>query len=243
MKSIFHRVSKGFTLVELLVVMTIIGVMMTLATTVLRDPGAGRALDSGAELISNLIAEARATAQGNDTYTRLVIANDPSDTGRNSRHLRFLVVQLFKKTGTNNQDGTSMKLQGEWVSTSAGVMLPSGVYFSPTYSHALSWADGSGDRIGTDMVRLSKNKNSRVYYFEFDEKGRYVSPSAGPNSPSQPHRIVLINARPGKGRNSADGIVPLQVDSHRRPVGAKGVVIWPSGNTSLLRTNEQIFSR
>lgn len=240
MKQIFHKIKKGFTLVELLVVMTIIGVMMTLTASVLQDSGTGRTLDSGLDLVTSLINEARATAQGNDTYTRLVIVNDPSDTSRNSRHLRFMVVQIFNKTGSNN-DGSSVQLQGDWVSTSSGVMLPPGIYFSPHYSKPLSWADGSGGRIGTDTARLSKNKRAKVYYFEFDEKGRYVSPSSSPTSPSQPQRLVLINARQGKGHNSHDGIIPLQLDSQKKPAGAKGVVIWPSGLTSDLRTREQLF--
>lgn len=242
MKSFSYKVRKGFTLVELMVVMTIIAVMMSLMATVLRDPGGARTLDSGVDLLTNLIAEARATAQGNDTYTRLVIANDPNDTSRTSRHLRYVVVQMFKKTGTNN-DGTSMEMQGEWVSTSSGNMLPPGVYFSPTYSQSLSWADGAGNRIATDMVRVSRDKRVRAYCFEFDEKGRYVSPAAGPTTPSQPHRLVLINARPGKGRDSHDGIIALQLDSRRRPLSAKGLVIWPNGNTSPLRTQEQVYAR
>lgn len=243
MKFFLNRISRGFTLIELLVVMTIIGVMMTLASTVLRDTGTGRTLDSGVDIVENLIREARATAQGNDTYTRLAIVSDPNDTGKNSHHLRYLVVQMLSRNNSINYDGTSTTAEGEWKSTSSGVLLPPGVYFSPTYSHALSWAEGSGDKIGTDTARISKTKRSRVYYFEFDEKGRYVAPSAGPNSPSQPHRIVLINARLGKGRNAHDGLVPMQVDSQHRPVGAKGLVIWPAGNTSTLRTRDQIFNR
>lgn len=243
MKLFLNRIRRGFTLVELLVVMTIIGVMMTLASTVLRDTGAGRTLDSGVDLVENLIREARATALGNDTYTRLVIANDPNDTSKNSRHLRYMVVQMLRRSDGANYDATSSIPEGDWVSTSSGVLLPTGVYFSPTYSHALSWAEGSGDKIGKDTARLTSSKRSSVYYFEFDEKGRYVAPSATPNSPSQPHRIVLINARMGKGKNAHDGLVPLQVDSQRRPVSAKGLVLWPAGNTSELRTREQIFSR
>ena len=122
-------------------------------------------------------------------------------------------------------------------------MLPPGVYFSPTYSQSLSWADGAGNRIATDMVRVSRDKRVRAYCFEFDEKGRYVSPAAGPTTPSQPHRLVLINAHPGTGSNSKDGIVPQQMDRNRLPLSAKGIVLWPGGATSLLRTREQIFRK
>lgn len=245
MKPHLKRDSKGFTLVELMVVMTIIGIMLTLATTVLRDSGTTRTLDSGLDVLQNLVQEARTTAQGNDTYTRIVIANDPKDTGKDSRHLRYLVVQIFRKNATQAEsyDGTREITTGEWVSTSAGVMLPPGVYFSPTYSRSLHWATGSRDRINTDRAELARNKSSRIYYFEFDPKGRYVAPGSSPNSASQPHRLVLINARLGEGRNSKDGIIPLQVDSEHRPLGAKGIVLWPEGNTSLLRTREQIFHR
>ena len=84
MKSSRTGKTSAFTLIELLVVVTIIGIMMSLASTVLRDPGTGRTLDSGVDLMTSMIEEARATAQGNDTYTRLVIVNDPADNGANS---------------------------------------------------------------------------------------------------------------------------------------------------------------
>lgn len=243
MKPYLNNAGKGFTLVELMVVMMIIGIMLTLATTVLRETGTARSLDSGVDMLQNLVQEARVTAQGNDTYTRLVIANDPKDTSKNSRHLRYMVVQIFRKNAgqAENYDGTSVTMNGEWVSTSAGITLPPGVYFSPSYSRTLSWAEGRGDKINTGNAALSRDKSTRVYYFEFDEKGRYVSPSASPNSPSQPHRLVLINARRGTGRDAKDGIVPLQLDNSRYPLSAKGIVLWPAGNTSLLRTREQIF--
>ena len=140
MKKFSPRSSAAFTLVELLVVVTIIGIMMSLASTVLRDPGRGRTLDSALDLITNMIQEARATAQGNDTYARLVIADDPKDTAPNSRHLRYMVVQRLKRTSMENgsYDASGVDTSnGTWVSTSAGSLLPSGIYFSPTYSRTL----------------------------------------------------------------------------------------------------------
>ncbi len=245
MKSSRTGKTSAFTLIELLVVVTIIGIMMSLASTVLRDPGTGRTLDSGVDLMTSMIEEARATAQGNDTYTRLVIVNDPADNGANSRHLRYMVVQMLKRNLKENgtYDGTDVTVQGKWISTSAGVSLPPGIYFSPTYSTSLSWAEGGSNKIGTGLSPVGKKKKARVYYFEFDEKGHFVAPSAGPGSPVQPQRIVLVHARRGSGPGSADGLVPLQQDKQRRPIGAKGLVLWPNGYTTPLRTRTQMFDK
>ena len=79
MKKIFRKIKKGFTLVELLVVIAILGVVMTMAAGVLRDAGKGRGIESGIEMLESMVTEARATAQGNDTYTRLIIVSDPKD--------------------------------------------------------------------------------------------------------------------------------------------------------------------
>ncbi len=235
--------ASAFTLIELLVVVTIVGIMMSLASTVLRNPGTGRTLDSGLDLIASMIEEARATAQGNDTYTRLVIVNDPSDQSVNSRHLRYMVVQMLKRNQKENgsYDGNDVSIQGKWISTSAGAMLPAGVYFSPTFSKPLSWADGSTNRIGTGLAPIGKKSKTRVLYFEFDEKGHFIAPGADPANPTQPQRIVLVNARRGSGKGSVDGLLPLQQDKRHRPIGVKGIVLWPTGYTTPLRTRTQIF--
>ncbi len=235
----------AFTLIELLVVITIIGIMMSLASTVLRDPGTGRTLDSGVDLLNSMIEEARATAQGNDTYTRVVIVDDPKDLSKDSRHLRYVVVQMLQSDQKRGgmYDATDMAIRGKWVSTSAGALLPPGVYFSPTFSKSLSRSTGSTNRIGSGSVNVGKNKKTRAYCFEFDEKGHFVPPGTNPASPAQPQRIVLINARRGTGRTAKDGLVPLQEDKLHRPVGVKGLVLWPNGYTTPLRTRTQIFEK
>ena len=243
MKKISTQFRKGFTLIELLVVVAIMGILMTMAAGVLRDAGKGRGVEAGIDAIETMVREARATAQGNDTYTRLVIVNDPRDTSADSRHLRFMTVQMLRKDN-NQYDGTDVSKDGKWVSTSAGILLPPGVYFSPFYSKPVEWADGAtGSMIGQGAARLSGRGTSRVYYVEFDEKGRFVAPNADPLTPTRPQRLVLINGRAGKGRNAHDGIVPIELDSQKRPVGAKGIVLWPGGEISLLRTIDQAVSR
>ncbi len=230
-------------MVELLVVMVIMAVLMTMAASVLRDAGKGRGMESGVDMLAGLVEEARATAQGNDTYTRLVIVNEPGDRSADSRHLRFLTVQMLRKNDNEkgNYDGTQVNQKGRWVSVSSGSMLPPGVYFSPYYSKPLDWADGStGTMIGQETARLSGKGQTRVYYIEFDEKGRFVAPMADPLNKTKPQRLVLINARPGSGKRAHDGIVPLEFDASQRPAGAKGLVIYPTGDIGRLRTIDHI---
>lgn len=248
MKKISSQIKKGFTLVELLVVIAILGVVMTMAAGVLRDAGKGRGIESGVEMLESLVTEARATAQGNDTYTRLIIVADPKDDSADTIHLRYMTVQVFRKgSGKGNLfDGTDVAEDGKWVSTSSGVLLPPGVFFSPTYSKPLPREDGAvGSMIGQGVTRLPGRGQSRIYYVEFDEKGRFVAPMADPLNMTCPQRLVLINGRPGKGRNAADGIMPrdtIKDGREVRPAGAKGICLWPSGDVSLLRTDNQVFN-
>ncbi len=243
MKTFRTHLRKGFTMVELMVVMVIMAVVMTMAAGVLRDAGKGRGIDSGVDLLESMVQEARATAQGNDTCTRLIFVNEPNDTSADSRHLRFMTVQMLRKdeNASGRYDGTQVQQDGRWVSVSSGVMLPPGVYFSPHYSKPLDWADGAaGTMIGQETARLSGRGQTRVFYIEFDEKGRFVAPMADPLNKTRPQRLVLINARPGNGRNAHDGIRPLDFDSQNRPAGAKGIVVYPTGDSSRLRTIDHI---
>ena len=246
MKKTVHWIKKGFTLVELLVVIAILGIVMTMAAGVLRDAGKGRGIESGVDLLESLVTEARATAQGNDTYTRVFIVADPKDTSQNSIHLRYMGVQMFRKdTRNGGNDGTNVATEGKWVMPSPGVLLPPGVYFTPTFSKPIPREDGSTETmIGQEVTTLPGRGRVQIYYVEFDERGRFVSPTADPLNPTCPQRLVLINGRLGNGRNASDGVSPSDVvreGKEVRPAGAKGICLWPSGDTSLLRTEEQVF--
>lgn len=245
MKSFRNKAAKGFTLVELLVVMAIIGAMMALAANVLRDPGRGRNISSGVQMLENMIQEARATAIGNDTYTRVIIACDEKDSSSDSIHLRYVTVQKLVRDENENRkyDGTDVRREGEWESTSSGVFLPSGVYFCPSYSLELQWMEHARDTLleVDDSARISGLGRAMVYYIEFDEKGRFVTPETKPGEPSRPRRLVLITGRLGNGRHSVDGVDPIATDDKGRPAVAKGLVLWPSGNYSVMMTPEQVY--
>ncbi len=245
MKSFRKSAARGFTLIELLVVIAIIGVMLSLAANVLQDPGKGRNVTSGVQILQNMIQEARATAIGNDTCARVIIACDEKDSSKDSIHLRYVTVQIYQRDENENSkyDGTDVVRRGEWVSTSSGTFLPGGVYFSPTYSRELQWMDNARDTpLEQDPeARISGHGMATVYYIEFDEKGRFVTPDTKPGEPSRARRLVVIAGTRSERNGNIDGIMPSKLDKDGNPAEARGIVLWPSGNISVMKTIEQVY--
>lgn len=242
MKTAAYKIGKGFTLVELLVVMVIMGTLMMLAANVLQESGKGRGIESAVVQLESLVREARTTAIGNDTPTRIVIVDDEKNISPTSPHMRVFSIMMYRKSDrTKGQyDGSTIERTGKWVTVSTAV-LPPQVYFSPYYSRALEWTDGTQESmLGRDSMHLPNRGTTRVYYIEFDEKGRFVSPMADPLNPTRAQRLVVMSARRGQSRKSKNGLLPLVTDTQGRPAGAKGIVLWPSGDYSRLRTLDQI---
>lgn len=236
MKTVRRNQHRGFTLIELLVVIFILGVMMTMASTILRDSGKGQGMESAVTQLESMVHEARAMAMGNETCTRLVIVNEPRDR---ERHLRYMTIQLLSKSD-KNYDGTDVAPEGRWTTVSSGALLPPGIFFSPHYSRPLD-GDSLDTMLGDDTARLSNKGYTRILYAEFDEKGRFMHPQAGPDSTTLPQRLVLIPGRlSDSNRRARDGVLPSELDSRKRPLGARGLVVYPSGNTVRLRTIDQI---
>lgn len=216
--------SKGFTLVELIVVITIMVAMMALAASMLRGGGRGQGLQSAVEMVDGMVQEARLDAMGKGTWSRLIIVSTPEDEARNMRTLGV----MSKNTRT-----------GKWHLVNRLQTLPAGFYISPTYSTLLegskrtkggkSVARGFSSRDGQDTVNLPGNRMTDIYFIEFDEEGRMSQPNA-------PTRLVVVSGSAGNGKEEKP--TPM-VDG--KPGLAGGIVIYPKGNISRLRTTEQVI--
>ncbi len=230
---------KGFTLVEMIVVIAILSILMTFASNLLQDIGQGRSVDTAIAEIENMLEEAKQTAVGNDTSTRVVIVDDPGD----DKHLRYAMVMMLHKTekSRGNYDGTEIGTRGLWKSVSRGRSFPKGVYFSPSHSTPLEWSEEEGKTaLGHDFMQIAGVGKTNVYYVEFDEKGRFVGQDADPEFGTPPLRLVVMRGVPTSDKKYIGGIKPASVDNHNRPLSAKGVVLYPTGHNVRMRTRDQI---
>ncbi len=229
---------QGFTLIELLVVIAIMAIMLTLIATVLRNAGSSKGLAGGIEQLDSMVREARMAATGNNTYSRLVIVTDPSDTSADSKHLRYMTVMILDDSENKDVYEGQGSDSGNWVATSRGSFLPKGIYFSPKYSTPLdkdtAESTGGSDTISsrTGNFRITGAANKMAYYIEFDPQGRMTFPG-------QPTRLVLVNGERSKSLGSDEGILAKPM-ANGRPIQSGGVVVWPHGTTSRLKTLDQI---
>jgi hypothetical protein len=90
-------------------------------------------------------------------------------------------------------------------------------------------------------ARLSGHGMATVYYIEFDEKGRFVTPDTKPGEPSRARRLVVIAGTRSERNGNIDGIMPSKLDKDGNPAEARGIVLWPSGNISVMKTIEQVY--
>lgn len=215
--------SGGFTLVELIVVITIMVAMMALASNMLRGGGRSQGLQSAVEMVDGLVQEARLDAMGKGSWSRLIVVSTPHDPDRNMRSLGV----MSKNTRTN-----------KWQLVNRLQTLPSGFYISPQHSTLLESSGtsktgkisrGFASRDGQDTVNLPGMGLTDIYFIEFDEEGRMAQPNV-------PTRLVVVSGSAGDGKQEK----PTPV-VNGKPGMAGGIVIYPKGNISRLRTEEQVI--
>jgi len=102
-----RRASRGFTLIELMVVMALIAVTVSLVTLSLRDPAAAQ-LDREAVRLATLLESARAESRASGVPLRFELPTQPGETG-----FRFVGVMSGDPLPTQwLADGVSAEIIG-----------------------------------------------------------------------------------------------------------------------------------
>ena len=220
--------ANGFSLLELLVVISLIAVLMTIGSFGIKNFSKASGVSSGVPIAQGVFAEARALAIEKGTNTRVMMhCDNRTDSLNRERNLRYMVVQ-YEEKDANGEFYTPP----QWETASKGVKLPEGVYYSVSLSNRSTAPNTtiSGGNLPGGVIQ-----NCRTY--EFNSQGIITEPEpdSGTEYGNNPPRFVIRAGSLAPGQTEP---IPAS-GAGERNVG--GFVIWRNGRTSVFRHPDQVF--
>ncbi|MBI2812860.1 MAG: type II secretion system protein [Opitutae bacterium] len=227
------RTTRGFTLLELLVVIGIIAAMSFFLVSGLTGGGVTAGLQSGQAAIANLITAARVKAPATGRKTRLLVNVDPAAP---DRFLRHLVLQSARQSGASPAD---------WDTVTA-VTLPDGIYVVPAtltlagglVANPVDWkrvSDPSADLVSdlftnqTLSTTLEGDASPQIWTgVAFTANSTLATLGGG--SPPKGFLVLAPGARRAPG-SYQPGESPVQLGS---PQAVRGLVLSAYGVPALL---------
>lgn len=214
--------ARGFTLIEVLVVLAIMATLLGIGASVMKNATTAQGTDAGASVAEGVFNEARSRAKANGLGARVVIFDGgvESEEAR-KKQLRYLGIVRKNDNGTANieDDIWNNRL------VSQGVLLPPNVYFNAN----LSETNSTGALPTMDVMIPGFKKPQQCYYYEFNGEGYLSNPVL--SNGAQAYFVVQ------KGTLFPTSPLPrVQKDSR----DIEGFVIWSRGNTVRLDTPDQL---
>lgn len=220
--------SKGFTLVEVLVVMAIIATLLGLGVGAIKSIATSKGVSTAVPLADSIFAQARQVAKSSGTPTRVVIYADNTgdkDVTRD-RYLRMMGVATGRDS--NGLPVTKDETVDQWKLVSRPVTLPTNTFFNKNYSNKSGGSDG-------EAIFPGELNPKACYVYEFNSEGALIEPTEdGSGDPVENGQFVV---QAGKLRPGADD--PVVDNKAKRDVG--GFKIWATGRMAMFRSPNQII--
>ncbi|MGJ8676666.1 MAG: pilus assembly FimT family protein [Akkermansiaceae bacterium] len=210
----------AFTLVEMLIVVTIVTIMLSVGAVGLKNLSKGGGVSAAVPLAESIFAQARDLGVSKGASARVLINADQND---HEKYLRYMIVAYEYA----EDDDSSTR----WVAESRGVYLPKGVYFSQQYSSS-EHSEGGGsveeDNVdlygGIDDSSANTNLSGNYFVYEFNAEGNSTTPGAS----------FVVNA----GSKAQKQAFPRVTGNSIK--GFDGFIIWKKGTTSGFRHPDQL---
>lgn len=214
------QITRGFTLVELLVVLVIISVLMGLGASVMKSATTAQGVSTAVTIAEGVFNEARTLAQSRGVHTRVIVpfGADDENHDKNFRYLG-IVEQEVNTEGEPVYSGDTAVFKNRL--SSRGKSLPGKTFFNANLSSP----------INQESYQIPGESTAvQCYYYEFNAEGYLVDAE----STSGPSGSIIIQS----GRLAPNDSQPKPINTTSRDAG--GFAIWKRGNTTIYRSVDQI---
>ena len=221
-----RNLSKGFTLVEVLVVMAIIATLLGIGVSGMKSMASSKGVSTAVPLADSVFAHARKVAKSG-VPTRVVIYSDTSGGNEDIRERYCRMIGIATARNANGESITDGSAAVEWKLISRPSTLPSNTFFNENLSVS------SGEE--TAFFPGDNDSPKDCYVYEFNSEGALIEATDDGSGDSIDDGQFVVQAGKLLPGTSAE-IIPSS--SAKRDVG--GFRIWANGRLARFRSPNQI---